>query len=289
MIRRSLFVRFRSATLAVAAIGFVLLRWGAPVAGAAETTGEILLNLTFDDKKADDDLTAEWRFFAQASSTTANLTPAQAQREGAKFVVKDDPTSPGNKVLQLAGGDTALPDAFLYVPSLTHAEINKGDYTAVQLDYYAQPGLKKAGKKKIDKRAGPYRIGVLGLVDPDDKTVYGAWTRWSDRQVRAGKMTAGVQDIKRSSKMGKRKDINKWYTIRAEFTRTGEQLEIKGKMWDRARGEAKAKVVTATQTVPWTAKKTFAIGIFQYTDSDKYGYDKRFIDNIKVIRAQQQK
>jgi hypothetical protein len=153
------------------------------------------------------------------------------------------------------------------------------------LDFYAQPGLKKAGKKKIDKRAGPYRIGVLGLIDPDDKIVHGAWMRWSDRQVRSGCMVEGKQEIRRSAKMGKRKDVNKWYTIRAEFTRKGDQVEITGRMWDRARGEAKAKVVTSTLTVPLSAKKIFAIGIFQYTDSEKYGYDKRFIDNIKVLRT----
>jgi len=107
--------------------------------------------------------------------------------------------------------------------------------------------------------------------------------RWSDRQVRAGRMVEGRQEIKRSTKFGKRKDVNRWYTIRAEFTRQGDQIEVKGKMWDRMKGEAKA--ATSTFTVPLTAKKTFAIGIFQYTDSDKFGYDKRYIDNIKVIRA----
>jgi hypothetical protein len=283
MSHESLFQRIAAAITWMVAMGLVALGPGASPACAGEAAPQVILNVTFDDKKMDEDLTGEWRFFAEASSTTVNLTPAQVKREGAKFLVKDDPTSPGNKVLQLAGGDTALPDAWIYVPSLTNTELNKGDYTAVQLDFYAQPGLKKAGRKKIDKRAGPYRIGVLGFIDLDDRAVYGAWMRWSDRQVRAGRMVEGRQEIKRSTKFGKRKDVNRWYTIRAEFTRQGDQIEVKGKMWDRMKGEAKA--ATSTFTVPLTAKKTFAIGIFQYTDSDKFGYDKRYIDNIKVIRA----
>jgi len=282
MPRQGLFARVSVWAFLVSVAGF-WARVVPPVACAGEAAPELLLNVTFDDKKVDEDLTAEWKFFAAASSTTANLTPAQTKREGVKFIVKEDPTSPTNKVLQLAGGDTALPDAWIYLPSVTNAELNKGDYTAVQLDFYAQPDLKRPGRKKIDKRAGPYRIGILGFMDPDGNSAYGAWTRWSDRQVRSGGMVAGRQDVKRSSKLARRKEVNKWYTIRADFKRVGDQLEIKGRMWDRAKGEARA--VSSTMTVPLAAKKTFAIGLFQYSDSDKFQYDKRFIDNIKVFRA----
>jgi len=267
--------------LAMVALGFALFQAASPAATAEE---EVLLNLTFDDRKVDEDLTAEWRFFAQGSETTEGLTAAQAKREGAKFIVKTDPADPNNKVLWLAGGDTLLDDAFIYMPSLNNPEINKGNYGAIQLDFYTDPELKKAGPKKILKRAGPYRIGVFGFIDPDDTVSYGAWMRWSDRQVRVGRLVAGQEDATRSVKLGRRSNCGRWYTIRAEFKREGGQLAIIGKMWERAKGSARA--VRVSKTVPLSAKKTFAIGIYQYTCSEKFNYDKRFIDNLKVFRLE---
>lgn len=270
--------------LAIAAIGFALLRLSPPAAGADE---EVLLNLTFDDKKVDEDLTAEWRFFAEGSETTPGLTAVQAKRQNAKFIVKTDPADPNNKVLWLAGGDTLLDDSFIYVPSLTNAEINKGDYTAIQLDFYTDPELKAVpqptGPKKILKRAGPHRIGVFGFIDPNDKASYGAWMRWSDRQARVGRLVAGQEEMTRSFKLGRRKDCGRWYTIRADFTRQGDKIEVTGRMWDRTKGPTQAR--RESKVVPFSAKKTFAIGIYQYTCSTKFNYDKRFIDNLKVIRA----
>jgi len=244
---------------------------------------EVLLNLTFDDKKIDEDLTAQWRFFAEGSETTAGLTPAQAKRADAKFIVKADPKDPKNKVLWLAGGDTLLDDCFIYLPSLTNPAINKGDYTAIQLDFYVEPDLRKVGPHKILKRAGPYRIGVFGFIDPSDKVSYGAWMRWCDRQVRVGRLVAGQEDATRSIKLGMRNYVDRWYTIRADFKRQGDKIEIAGRMWQRSKGIARS--VHATKVVPFTAKKTFAIGIYQYTCSKKFDYTKRFIDNLKVLRA----
>lgn len=265
--------------LALAAIGLVAFCAVAPVAHAAE---EVLINLTFDDKKIDEDLTKDWQFFAAGSETTDTLTADQKKRAGAKFIVKADPKDPNNKVLWLAGGDTLMDDCFIYVPSLSNAEIAKGDYTAIQLDFFAGTDLRKAGPKKIIKRAGPHRIGVLGLIDPSGKESYGAWMRWSDRQIRVGRLTAGVEDAKRSVKLGMRNDVDKWYTIRADFKRVGDNVEINGTMWDRERD---IRRVMATNTVPLTAKDKFGIGIYQYTCSEKFNYDKRFIDNLKVIRS----
>lgn len=280
MSHRSMALRIPPVAFALAAVGIGLVLAEFPVAHADEET---ILALTFDDKKVGDDLTAEWRFFAEGSETTPGLTPAQVKRQGARFVVQADPKDPTNKVLCLTGGDTLLDDSFIYVPSLTDAGINKGDYSAIQLDFFADPQLKKLGPKKILKRAGPYRIGVFGFIDPADKASYGAWMRWSDRQVRVGRLVGGQEEAKRSIKLGLRNDCGRWFTIRADFQRKGDQLEILGSLWDRSKPTTRR--VTEANTVALSAKKDFAVGIYQYTCSEKFNYDVRCIDNVKVLKT----
>ena len=226
---------------------------------AAQT---VIWEKNFDDLQLGD-YTDKMVFFGNGS----RVPDVDNGRASSTWVIAEDPLNPNNKVLQNVGGVNSDHDSWYFKENLNNPAVNRGQYTIYQADIFIPSG---------DSDYDTFRVGLFGLIDPDQKDSYGAWFKWSERKMRVGKLQAGQEMSVKSSEFAALEDTDQWYTLQLNFQNLGSQLNVTASIWPK---KNPTKVTTQSNKVDFTAQKTFALGIYMYSN-DK---PNKMWDNFKAI------
>ncbi|MFB3785302.1 MAG: hypothetical protein ACE15F_02930 [bacterium] len=209
------------------------------------------------------DYVGEVAFFANGSRSP----DADNGRASSTWIIAEDLLDPQNKVLQNVGGANDDHDSWYFVETVNHPAVNRGQYTIYQADIFIPSG---------DSDYDTFRVGLFGLIDLEQKDSYGAWFKWSERKMRVGKLQAGQEMSVKSSEFAALEDTDQWYTLQLRYQILGTQLNVTASIWPKTNP---AKVTTQSNTVDFTAKKTFALGIYMYSNDKPF----KMWDNFKAI------
>jgi len=227
-----------------------------------QATQNVIWEKNFNDLPIGD-YTDKMVFFANGS----RVPDADNGRASSTWFIAEDLLDPQNKVLQNIGGANNDHDSWYFSETVNNPAVNRGQYTIYQADIFIPSG---------DSDYDTFRVGLFGLIDLEQKDSYGAWFKWSERKMRVGKLQAGQEMSVKSSEFAALEDTDQWYTLQLHYQILGSQLNVTASIWPKT---DPAKVTTQSNTVDFTAKKTFALGIYMYSNDKPY----KMWDNFKAI------
>lgn len=224
----------------------------------------VIWSQDFNSLALNTDYTDQVKFFSEGS----NDKTGDNGRASSTWMIAADPLDPNNKVLQNMGGAVDSHDSWYFVETVNNPAVNKGSYNILQADVFI-PDIAQADDL--------YRVGLFGLIDPNQNDSYGAWFKWTERKLRVGKLESGQETNVKSEEFAGVADTNRWYTLRLAYKNLGAgQLEVTATIFPKT---DPAKATSAKNVVVYEAQKTFAIGMYLISNSRE---DKMW-DNFQAL------
>lgn len=209
------------------------------------------------------DYTENLVFFAPGSRNPEG----DGGRVSSLWEIAEDPLDSNNKVLQNVGGAVNDHDSWYFKETVNNAAVNRGQYSILQADIFIPSAA---------QGDGDFRVGLFGRIDLEQNDSYGAWFKWSERKMRVGKLEAGQETNNKSNEFAADGDTDQWYTMQLQFNSLGSQITVTASIWPK---KDPSKITTQSNTVAYESKKTYALGIYMYSNSKEF----KMWDNFKAI------